>query len=143
MLAKHELSRLPGLPPLTSSPCLYEERLLQQPRLLVESSQPGLLVEVAGADFKRLLSKASAGNFAVPLSDIRPNLDRPHDDRAEITQAVQASLRGASRSVWKKPSRSRRCRMRRKRSSSCESTRKPPSTTSPAWWKPTRHWRRR
>lgn len=90
MLAKHELSRLPGLPPLTSSPCLYEERLLQQPRLLVESGQPGLLVEVAGADFKRLLSKASAGNFAVPLSDIRPNLDRPHDDRAEITQAVQS-----------------------------------------------------
>ena len=40
MLAKHELSRLPGLPPLTSSPCLYEERLLQQPRLLVESVSP-------------------------------------------------------------------------------------------------------
>ncbi|WP_146070413.1 YbaK/EbsC family protein, partial [Arthrobacter sp. GMC3] len=47
MLAKHELSRLPGLPPLTSSPCLYEECLMQQPRLLVESGQPGLLAEVS------------------------------------------------------------------------------------------------
>ncbi|HAG78767.1 MAG TPA: histidine kinase, partial [Pseudomonas sp.] len=47
MLGKHQLSRLPGLPPLTSSPCLYEECLMQQPRLLVESGQPGLLVEVS------------------------------------------------------------------------------------------------
>ena len=29
MLAKHNLGLLPGLPPLTSSPCLYDERLLQ------------------------------------------------------------------------------------------------------------------
>ncbi len=90
MLAKHELSRLPGLPPLTSSPCLYEECLMQQPRLLVESGQPGLLVEASSGDFKRLLSKATAGSFAVPLSSIRPNLDRPDDDRAEISQAVQS-----------------------------------------------------
>ncbi len=90
MLAKHELSRLPGLPPLTSSPCLYERCLLQQPRLLVESGQPGLLVELTAEDFQRLLNKASAGSFAVPLRDIRPNLDRPHDDREEISQAVQS-----------------------------------------------------
>lgn len=32
MLGKHELHRLPALPPLTSSPCLYDERLLQEPR---------------------------------------------------------------------------------------------------------------
>lgn len=90
MLAKHELSRLPALPSLTNSPCLYEECLLQQPRLLLESGQPGLLVEVSSGDFKRLLSKATAGNFAVPLRDIRPNLDRPDDDREEIAQAVQS-----------------------------------------------------
>ncbi|EIK55042.1 signal transduction protein [Stutzerimonas stutzeri TS44] len=90
MLARHELSRLPGLPPLTSSPCLYERSLLQQPRLLVESGQPGLLLELAAEDFQRLLSKASAGSFAVPLSRIQPNLDRPHDDREEISQAVQS-----------------------------------------------------
>ena len=35
MLGKHELHRLPALPPLTSSPCLYDERLLQEPRLLI------------------------------------------------------------------------------------------------------------
>ena len=31
MLGNHSLSLLPGLPPLTSSPCLYEEQLLQEP----------------------------------------------------------------------------------------------------------------
>lgn len=90
MLARHDLQLLPGLPPLTSSPCLYEECLLKQPGLLLESGQPGLLLAMTSKDFKTLLSKASAGHFAVPLSGIRPNLDRPDDDRTEITQAVQS-----------------------------------------------------
>ncbi|MDH1263908.1 aminoacyl-tRNA deacylase and HDOD domain-containing protein [Pseudomonas sp. GD03944] len=90
MLAKHQLSVLPGLPPLTSSPCLYDERLLKMPSLLVESGQPGVLLELSTEAFKSLLSKASAARFGEPLSNIRPNLDRPDDDRAEITQAVQA-----------------------------------------------------
>ena len=33
MLSKHSLQVLPGLPPLTSSPCLYEERLLLQEQI--------------------------------------------------------------------------------------------------------------
>ncbi|BAN51278.1 HDOD domain-containing protein [Metapseudomonas resinovorans] len=90
MLGKHELGALPGLPPLTSAPCLYDERLLAEPRLLVESGQPGVLLELASEDFRSLLSKASAARFGEPLAAIRPNLDRPADDRAEITQAVQA-----------------------------------------------------
>ena len=90
MLAKHDLKMLPGLPPLSSSPCLYDERLLLQSELLVESGQPGVLLGLARDDFKQLLSKASAGSFSVPLSQIRPNLDRPEQDRAEITQAVQS-----------------------------------------------------
>ena len=90
MLTKHDLKELPGLPPLTSSPCLYEERLLQQPELLVESGQPGVLLAMASNDFKLLLSKASAGRFAVPLSQIKPNLDRPEQDSAQITLAVQS-----------------------------------------------------
>ena len=89
MLTKHDLKELPGLPPLTSSPCLYEERLLQQPELLIESGQPGVLLAMASNDFKPLLSKASAGRFAVPLSQIKPNLDRPEQDSAQITLAVQ------------------------------------------------------
>lgn len=90
MLGKHNLAALPGLPPLTSSPCLYEERLLQVPSLLIESGQPGVLLEIPTEAFKALLSKASAARFGEPVSAIKPNLDRPHDDRAEITQAVQA-----------------------------------------------------
>ena len=90
MLARHALGVLPGLPQLTSSPCLYDERLLQVPSLYIESGQPGVLLEIARDAFKSLLSKASAARVGEPLSNIRPNLDRPDDDRAEITQAVQA-----------------------------------------------------
>ncbi|WP_044873246.1 aminoacyl-tRNA deacylase and HDOD domain-containing protein [Pseudomonas sp. LFM046] len=90
MLGKHDLGTLPGLPTLTSSPSLYDERLLQEPRLLVESGQPGVLLELSSEDYRGMLSKASAARFGEPLSAIRLNLDRPADDRAEITQAVQA-----------------------------------------------------
>ncbi|MNO69339.1 HDOD domain protein [compost metagenome] len=90
MLGKHQLARLPGLPPITSSPCLYDERLLQETHLLVESGAPGTLLEIATGDFRNLLDKAIAGRFGIPLDAIHPNLDRPDDDRAEITQAVHA-----------------------------------------------------
>ncbi|WP_093416059.1 MULTISPECIES: aminoacyl-tRNA deacylase and HDOD domain-containing protein [unclassified Pseudomonas] len=90
MLGKHSLSLLPGLPALTSSPCLYEESLLQQPLLLINSDEPNVLLEITREAFKGMLSKASAANFGEALSRIRPNLDRPDDDRKEITQAVQA-----------------------------------------------------
>ncbi|MBC3366192.1 aminoacyl-tRNA deacylase and HDOD domain-containing protein [Pseudomonas sp. SWRI154] len=90
MLGKHSLSLLPGLPALTSSPCLYEEGLLREPKLLINSGEPGLLLEVTSEAFKTMLTKASAATFGEPLSNITPNLDRPHDDRQEITLAVQA-----------------------------------------------------
>ncbi|CAD5106271.1 aminoacyl-tRNA deacylase and HDOD domain-containing protein [Zestomonas carbonaria] len=90
LLGKHGLDLLPALPPLTSAPCLYDERLLQEERLLIESGTPGVLLEVPRDAYKGLLAKASAARFGEPLAGIRPNLNRPHDDRAEITQAVQA-----------------------------------------------------
>ncbi len=90
MLSKHSLTLLPALPPLTSSPCLYDEQLLLAPTLVIESGQAGVLLEIPRDAYKTLLGKASAARFGEPLSSIRPNLDRPDDDRAEITQAVQA-----------------------------------------------------
>lgn len=90
MLNKHNLQSLPGVPALTSSPCLYDERLLQEPFVLIGSGEPGVLLEVSSDDFKTMLSKASAARFGELLSTIKPNLDRPDDDREEITQAMQA-----------------------------------------------------
>lgn len=90
MLAKHGLKILPGIPALTSSPCLYEESLLDVPSLLIHSGEAGVLLEIERDTFKRMLSKASAGRFGELLSSIQPNLDRPDDDREEITQAVHA-----------------------------------------------------
>jgi HD-like signal output (HDOD) protein/prolyl-tRNA editing enzyme YbaK/EbsC (Cys-tRNA(Pro) deacylase) len=90
MLGKHQLGKLPGLPALTSSPCLYEERLLQEPILLIESGEPGVLLAISSEAFKGALAKASSARFGQLLSQVQPNLDRPDDDRAEITLAVQA-----------------------------------------------------
>ncbi|MGV8916798.1 MAG: aminoacyl-tRNA deacylase and HDOD domain-containing protein [Pseudomonas sp.] len=90
LLGPHNQSILPGLPALVGSPCLYEERLLQEPTLLISSGEPGLLLEISSEAFKGMVSKASAATFGEPLSSIRPNLDRPDDDREEIIQAMHA-----------------------------------------------------
>ncbi|MBA1204023.1 HDOD domain-containing protein [Pseudomonas capeferrum] len=90
MLDKHSLKTLPGIPALTSSPCLYEKSLLKESALLIQSGETGLLLRIESEDFKHLLRKASAGSFGEELEDIRPNLDRPDDDPREITRAVQA-----------------------------------------------------
>ncbi|ARU90415.1 aminoacyl-tRNA deacylase and HDOD domain-containing protein [Pseudomonas sp. M30-35] len=90
MLSKHGLSELPALPPLLNSPCLYDDRLLKAPSVFIESGQSGVLLEIARADLQVLLSKSSAALLGEPLKNIKLNLDRPDDDRSEITQAVQA-----------------------------------------------------
>ena len=46
ILGKHNLSLLPGLPALTSSPCLYEESLLGESTLLIDAGEPGVWLEV-------------------------------------------------------------------------------------------------
>jgi HD-like signal output (HDOD) protein/prolyl-tRNA editing enzyme YbaK/EbsC (Cys-tRNA(Pro) deacylase) len=89
MLLKHKLSALPGLPSLTSSPCLYEERILSGPAVFIDSGEPGLLLEITSEDFKTLLTKASAARFGESVTSVTPNLTRPDDDREEITKAVQ------------------------------------------------------
>ena len=90
ILAKQRLANLPGLAPISGTPALYEESLLQAPSLYIDSGTPGLLLEIDAANFKKLLSKASAAQFGEPLSAIELNLNRPLDDRKEITQAVNA-----------------------------------------------------
>lgn len=90
LTGRHLVAAGPARLGLTTAPCLYDERLLEQPRLYVESGQPGLMLELSSEAFRMQLGKASVARFGVPLADIRPNLDRPDDDRAEITQAVQA-----------------------------------------------------
>ncbi|WP_296266933.1 aminoacyl-tRNA deacylase and HDOD domain-containing protein [Pseudomonas sp. UBA6562] len=90
MLDKHRLKALPGIPALTSSPCLYEQNLLKGESVLLESGETGLLLELPREAFERLLAKASAGRFGQNVQRIQPNFDRPGDDSREIFQAVQA-----------------------------------------------------
>ncbi|WP_459207248.1 HDOD domain-containing protein [Pseudomonas sp. MLB6B] len=90
MLDKHRLKALPGIPALTSSPCLYEQNLLKGESVLLESGETGLLLELPRDAFERLLTKASAGRFGQNVQRIQPNFDRPDDDSKEIFQAVQA-----------------------------------------------------
>ncbi|WP_449430548.1 HDOD domain-containing protein [Pseudomonas putida] len=90
MLDKHNLQTLPGIPALTSSPCQYEKSLLDADTLLIQSGETGLLLEIERSAMRKLLAKASASSFGQEVKDIRPNLDRPDDDRKEISLAVQA-----------------------------------------------------
>ncbi len=89
VLTQHGLSSLPGLPAITRSPCLYDERLLQQPALLIDCGMPNVLLDLSPEHFQLLLSHAKPGRLGQPLSDIHLNLTRPADDGLEIGQAVR------------------------------------------------------
>ena len=89
MLDKHQLGCMPALPPLTRGPCWYEQSLLQQPSLLLESGQPGVLLQVSNTDFKRLLGQARGAYLALALSDIPLNLSHPDLDFAQIRTAIR------------------------------------------------------
>ncbi|AIR88777.1 aminoacyl-tRNA deacylase and HDOD domain-containing protein [Pseudomonas cremoricolorata] len=89
MLDKHGLKALPGIPALTSSPCLYEQSLLALDAVLLQSGETGLWLELERDVFKRLLSKASAGSFGEHVRLIQPSFDRLNDNPREITHAVQ------------------------------------------------------
>lgn len=140
MLGKHNLSLLPGMPALTSTPCLYEESLLREPKLLINSGEPGVLLEITSEDFKTMLTKASAANFGEALTSIRPNSTAPTMTVRKSPRPFKRSPRGASSNAWKRPSKFRRWPRPRRKSSSCALIPTPPSTTSPASSKPTRPW---
>ena len=90
MLGKHELHRLPALPP--------DQFALPVRRAPVAGTAPADRVRPArhppGDRQQRLPRPAGQGQrrarFGEPLENINLNLDRPDDDRAEISQAVQA-----------------------------------------------------
>ncbi len=88
-LTRYQLGALPATPFSASVPCLYQAGLTGQARLWLPAGQPDLLLEVTGEELASLLEKASAGHFATPVSAIRPNLDRPEDDREQISEAVR------------------------------------------------------
>jgi len=92
MLDKHQMGCMPALPPITSGPCWYEQSLLQQPSLLLESGQPGVLLQVSCTDFKRLLGQARGAYLALALSDIPLNLSDPDQDFAQIRSAMRKAL---------------------------------------------------
>ncbi|MFJ3483925.1 aminoacyl-tRNA deacylase and HDOD domain-containing protein [Pseudomonas sp. NPDC090202] len=89
LLSRQSLHSLPAIPALIGSPCLYDERLLQESTLLIDSGEPGLLLEISSNDFKTLMSKASAARIGEAVTSVQPNLTRPTDDVEEITKAVQ------------------------------------------------------
>ncbi|SEI94562.1 HD-like signal output (HDOD) domain, no enzymatic activity [Azotobacter beijerinckii] len=80
------LSALPGLPALIDAPCLYDERLLQEPSLLLDSGQPHVLLEIDREVYRSLLADAHGARFGMPLVRLRHNLQR---HAAEPMEAVQ------------------------------------------------------
>ncbi|UAW98333.1 HDOD domain-containing protein [Halopseudomonas nanhaiensis] len=89
ILAKHEMTSVPGLPLVFGSPCVFEQQLLEHNRLWVDSGLPGLYLELEGDDIGALISKASSGRFAVPLSSLEPLPTDPEQDRSNISDAVK------------------------------------------------------
>lgn len=89
ILAKHQLNQLPGLPILFSSPCVFEQSLIEHPSLWLDSGLEGWCLELEQADARTLVAKASSARFAVPLAGLACLPDDPAQDRQDISNAVQ------------------------------------------------------
>ncbi|GAB3376954.1 aminoacyl-tRNA deacylase and HDOD domain-containing protein [Azotobacter armeniacus] len=84
------LSALPGLPALIDGPCLYDERLLQGPNVLLDSGQPHVLLEIDSEVYRGLLVDAASTHFGVPLIRLRHNLQVHAEDPMEAVQSFTA-----------------------------------------------------
>ncbi|SFW99594.1 MULTISPECIES: aminoacyl-tRNA deacylase and HDOD domain-containing protein [Azotobacter] len=90
LFARERLSALPGLPPLIDSPCLYDERLLQGPNVLLDSGQPHVLLEIDSEVYRGLLAGARSARFGMPLILLRHNLQAHAEDPMEAVQGFTA-----------------------------------------------------
>ena len=90
MLEKHDLEQLPALPAMTSAPCLYDQQVLNNDMVYIQSGKTHVWLAIQRDGLKTLLRHASAATFGQPIAAIDINLTRPDKDRVQISQAVQA-----------------------------------------------------
>lgn len=89
ILARHQLTYLPGLPMLVNAPCFIEQQLLAQPRVWMPSGLPGWCLELDSDAIARLAASATAASFAVPLAGIECHSEDPEQDQQDISLAVK------------------------------------------------------
>jgi HD-like signal output (HDOD) protein/prolyl-tRNA editing enzyme YbaK/EbsC (Cys-tRNA(Pro) deacylase) len=89
ILAKHHLNQLPGLPILFNSPCVFEQKLLEEPELWLDSGLEGWSMQLSQGDAGKLVAKASSARFAVPLDSLDGLPNDPEQDRDDLSSAVQ------------------------------------------------------
>lgn len=90
MLEPHQLAALPGLPSLIAAPFVYDERLLDQPTLLIASGTPSVWLEVASEQFRKTLGNGSAARFGESMKATRLSHEQLPASPAEISKQVQA-----------------------------------------------------
>ncbi|MBD1598421.1 HDOD domain-containing protein [Pseudomonas typographi] len=90
MLDPHQLTELPALPSLIAAPYLYDERLLDQPTLLIASGTPKVMLEIASEQFRKTLGNGSAARFGESMKMARLSHERLPASPAEVRQQVQA-----------------------------------------------------
>jgi|TARA_R110002020_G_scaffold48287_1_gene137770 HD-like signal output (HDOD) protein/prolyl-tRNA editing enzyme YbaK/EbsC (Cys-tRNA(Pro) deacylase) len=88
ILAKHQLNQLPGLPILFSSPCVFEQSLLEQPSLWLDSGLHGWSLEIDQQAARTLVAKASSARFSVRLDSLPSLPADPAQDSQDLTRAV-------------------------------------------------------
>ncbi|MFF7706561.1 HDOD domain-containing protein [Pseudomonas sp. NPDC007930] len=90
MLDPHQLASLPALPSLIAAPYLYDERLLDQPTLLIASGTPGVLLEIASEQLRKTLANGSAARFGESMKMARLSHAALPASTAEVSKQVQA-----------------------------------------------------
>lgn len=86
---KYQLSSIPALPKLGGMPTLVDQRLLDQPTVLLDSGANELL-QIDQQDFALMVSGSVVGDITVPVDELEHKLQNVGCEELELLAAVKS-----------------------------------------------------
>jgi len=89
LIERYSLKSLPAIPDITGLPAIIDSKVLEHDEIFLESDESNELIKLTKAAFSVSTKKAKVAEFAIPISGIDCNINRPSEDLEQINQAIE------------------------------------------------------
>ncbi|GAA3962097.1 HDOD domain-containing protein [Allohahella marinimesophila] len=83
-------SSIPAIPAITQMPCIVEQSLMAQDRVVIDGEYDNSCIALDKALFASLHQKSRVLHFSQPLELLRVNRNAPEKDHEQIVKAIQS-----------------------------------------------------